>query len=148
MSNYIIFTDSSSDIKSNILADWGVKYVSLTFRFSDAETEYKNGSFGYTNATNYGYAELERYEFYGKREFTADEYVGFCGTHCDHIVIPEPYKSKFFGGLRQAVADAGNKIVFNDTYILLLAQINSPSAGVLMYTLLFWTKNLGTIKST
>ena len=86
------------------------------------ETEYKNGSFGYTNAPNYGYAELERYEFYGKREFTADEYAGFCGTHCDHIVIPEPYKSKFFGGLRQAVADAGNKIVFNDTYILLLAK--------------------------
>lgn len=82
------------------------------------ETEYKHGSFQYSNAPNYGYTDFKRQEFYGKREFTADEYVAFCGTHCDHIVIPEPYKSKFFSGLREAVLEAGNKIVFKDTFIL------------------------------
>ena len=53
---------------------------------------------------------------------TADEYVAFCGTHCDHIVIPEPYRSKFFDGLRETVLEAGNKVVFNDTFILFLAK--------------------------
>jgi len=86
------------------------------------EVEYKLGSFIYTNAPNYGYVDFKKYEFYGKREFTADEYVAFCGTHCDHIVIPEPYKSKFFDGLRETVLKAGNKVVFNDTFILFLAK--------------------------
>ena len=86
------------------------------------EISYTNGSFKYTNAQNYGYAGFEKREFYGKREFTADEYVAFCGTHCDHIVIPEPYKSKFFDGLRKAVSEGGNKVVFNDTFILYVAK--------------------------
>jgi len=86
------------------------------------ETEYKHGAFKYSNAVNYGFVDFERREFYGKREFTADEYVAFSGTHCDHLVIPEPYRSKFFSGLREAVLEAGNKIVFNDTFILFLAK--------------------------
>ena len=86
------------------------------------ETEYKHGSFKYTNAPNYGYTDFEKREFYGKREFTADEYVAFSGTHCDHIVIPEPYKGKLFEGLREAVLEAGNKIVFQDTYVLYLTK--------------------------
>lgn len=86
------------------------------------DTEYKYGSFRYTNAVNYGYVEFEKREFYGKREFTADEYVAFSGTHCDHLVIPEPYKSKFFHGLRAAVMEAGNRIVFQDTFVLMTAR--------------------------
>jgi trans-aconitate methyltransferase len=86
------------------------------------ETEYKHGGFTYTNASNYGYAEVEKREYYGKRVFTADEYVAFCGTHCDHIVIPEPYKSKFFSGLKEAVLEAGDRIVFHDTHVLYLAK--------------------------
>ena len=86
------------------------------------ETEYTHGSFKYTNAPNYGYVDFEKREFFGKREFTADEYVAYSGTHCDHLVIPEPYKTKLFEGLRDAVLAAGNKIVFSDTYILYLAK--------------------------
>lgn len=86
------------------------------------DTEYTHGSFQYANAAKYGYVNFEKREFYGKREFTADEYTAFCGTHCDHIVIPEPYRSKFFDGLRNTVLEAGNKIVFADTYILFLAK--------------------------
>ena len=37
-------------------------------------------------------------------------------------MIPEPYKSLFFNGLKEAVLEAGNRIVFNDTYILYLAR--------------------------
>lgn len=86
------------------------------------EFEYKHGAFKYTNASNYGYAGFEKREYYGKRVFTADEYIAFSGTHCDHIVIPEPYKSKFFNGLREVVLEAGDRIVFHDTYVLYLAK--------------------------
>lgn len=86
------------------------------------ETPYTHGSFKYENTLNYGYRDFEKKEFFGKREMTADEYVAFCGTHCDHIVIQEPYKEQFFNGLRKAVFKAGNKIIFNDTYVLYLAK--------------------------
>ena len=86
------------------------------------EQEYKHGSFGYTNAVNYGYTDFARREYHGKREFTADEYVAFSGTHCDHIVIPEPHRTLLFEGLRNAVLDAGNKIIFHDTYVLMTAK--------------------------
>lgn len=91
-------------------------------QFFKPEVEYKHGLFTYTNAPNYGYVNFERREFYSRRELTADEYVNLCCTHCDHIVIPEPYKSKLLDGLRTAVIEAGNKIVFNDTSILYLAR--------------------------
>ena len=91
-------------------------------KYFKPKTEYKHGAFQYTNASAYGYVEFEKREYYGKREFTADDYAAFCGTHCDHIVIPEPYKSKFFSGLKEVVLEAGNKIVFRDTFVLYLAK--------------------------
>ena len=86
------------------------------------ETPYRHGSFGYANATDYGYVDFERREFYGKREMNADEYVAFCGTHCDHLVIPEPDKTLFFDGLRKVVQENGDRVVFWDTYVLYLAR--------------------------
>ncbi|MBP5253354.1 MAG: SAM-dependent methyltransferase, partial [Lachnospiraceae bacterium] len=88
------------------------------------EKQYKDMKepFDYLHAADYGYVDFERRDFYGRREFTADEYVMYCGTHSDHMVIPEPYKTKFFEGLREAVLEFGNKVVFNDTYILYLTR--------------------------
>ena len=86
------------------------------------EIEYTNGSFKYTNAQAYGYVDFERREFYGMREFNADDYVGYCGTHCTHIVISDAYKEKFFNGLREAVSEFGGKVIFKDTYVLYLAK--------------------------
>jgi hypothetical protein len=86
------------------------------------ETEYMHRSFRYENAEEYGYTAFEKREFAGERVFTADEYVAFCGTHCDHLVIPEPYKTKFFEGLRTTVRENGNQVVFRDTYVLYLAK--------------------------
>ncbi len=40
--NYVICTDSSSDIPDSLLKEWGVHSSSLTFRFSDSEKEYTN----------------------------------------------------------------------------------------------------------
>ena len=44
MSKYQIFTDSVCDINPALLAEWGVLYKELTFRFDDADTEYTNGA--------------------------------------------------------------------------------------------------------
>ncbi len=42
MSSYLIFTDSASDIKPELLNKWGVEFISLTFRFDGDEKEYSN----------------------------------------------------------------------------------------------------------
>lgn len=42
MKNYVIYTDSGCDIKPELLKEWGVQCRSLTFRFTDEETEYSN----------------------------------------------------------------------------------------------------------
>ncbi len=76
----------------------------------------------YENVQNYGFTPLERREYRSQRVFNADEYAAFSATHCDHIVLEEPYRTKFFDGLRKAVRDAGNRIVFNDTFVLYLTR--------------------------
>ena len=83
---------------------------------------YTHGSFKYDATLNYGYIDFQRHDFHGRREMDPDEYVSFCGTHCDHIVIPEPYKTLFFESLRNVVRENGGKVVFEDTYILYLAK--------------------------
>ena len=86
------------------------------------EEKYVPGKFRYANAPNYGYIDFEKREYFSVREFTADGYVALCGTHGDHIMIPEPYKSKFFEGIRDAVNEAGGKIVLLDTYVMYLTK--------------------------
>ena len=86
------------------------------------DIEYKQGSFIYSNAVNYGYVDFEKREYYGKRELATEEYVALCGTHCDHIVLSEPYKSNFYDGIRCAVNETGGKVIFLDTYVMYLAK--------------------------
>ena len=78
--------------------------------------------FDYLHAADYGYEGLERRDFHGTRVFTADEYVSYCGTHSDHIVIPEPLKTQFFEALRKTVLENGNRVEFRDTYVLYIAK--------------------------
>ena len=86
------------------------------------ETVYQQGRFHYENAVNWGYTAFEKREFSGMREMNAEEYTAYCGTHCDHMVIPQPHKSRFFKGLEDAVREHGNRIVFHDTHVLYLAK--------------------------
>ena len=78
--------------------------------------------FDYRHAVNYGFVCFEKREFHGKRVFNADQYVAYCHTHSDHMAIPEPDQSRLFETLHQAVKNAGDRIVFNDTYVLYLAR--------------------------
>lgn len=84
--------------------------------------EYTHGAFRYESAVEYGFDALKRREYHATRLLTAQQYVAYCGTHCDHIVIPEPDKTRFFEGLRRAVLDAGDRIEFRDTFVLYLAK--------------------------
>ena len=54
--------------------------------------------------------DFEKRAYPGQRVLTADEYVAYSGTHCDHLMIPEPDKTKFFSGLRDAVLEAGTLV--------------------------------------
>ena len=98
------------------------KIQKLYDRYYKPDIPYTHGGFRYSSAPDYGFVDFERHDFHGRREMGPDEYVSFCGTHCDHIVIPEPYKTAFFEGLRNVVAENGGKVVFEDTYVLYLAR--------------------------
>ncbi len=98
------------------------KIQKLYDQYYKPDIPYPHGGFRYENAQNYGYVDFERRDFHGRREMNPEEYAAFCGTHCDHIVIPEPYKTPFFEGLRNVVADNGGKVIFEDTYVLYLTK--------------------------
>lgn len=76
----------------------------------------------YRNVVKYGFADFERRTYSNRREFNADGYISYLGTHSDHIVLKEPDRSKFYGGIREAILNAGNKIVSEDTIVLYLAR--------------------------
>ena len=46
----------------------------------------------------------------------------FAERICDHNCTSEPYKSKFYDGLKCAVNEAGGKVIFFDTYVMYLAK--------------------------
>ena len=66
--------------------------------------------------------EFERREFPSSRTFTADEFTAYLHTHCDHLTLPEPDRTNFFEGVRQAVKNAGGSITLLDTVVLYLAK--------------------------
>jgi len=46
MSEFVIHTDSACDLSEEMLAEWGVKYRCLTFKFDDEDKEYSNYELG------------------------------------------------------------------------------------------------------
>ena len=78
MRDYVIFTDSACDIKPELLAEWGVPYRSLTFRFDGEEKEYSND-------------DMSVKEFYDKMRagsvaktaaVTPEAFARFCFLNC------------------------------------------------------------------
>ncbi|MBQ7625084.1 MAG: DegV family protein [Clostridia bacterium] len=43
MSDFVLMTDSACDISRDLLSEWGVSYVSLSFRFQKDDKEYYDG---------------------------------------------------------------------------------------------------------
>jgi len=85
-------------------------------------TEIYRRGFRYANAVNYGFVDFETRQFASRRVFTADEYVAMSATHCDHIVLSNADKQGLFGGMRQAILDAGDRIELLDTITLYLTR--------------------------
>ena len=79
-------------------------------------------SLQYGNAVNHGFVDFECREYYKARVYDADGYVSLIGTHADHITLREPYRSKFFEGVREAILSRGDRITLNDTIVLYLAR--------------------------
>jgi hypothetical protein len=85
------------------------------------ETEY-TCNLDYDARNRYGFTNLECRYYYKTREYNADDYVSLIGTHADHITLKEPYKSKFYRGIREAIFNSGNKITLYDKITMYLAR--------------------------
>jgi ubiquinone/menaquinone biosynthesis C-methylase UbiE len=81
------------------------------------ETQY-TCSFTTSNAVNYGFTDYELRRYYKTRILNADEFVLWTSIMAPHLTLQEPYKSKFFEGIRNAVLSFGDRIILNDTIIL------------------------------
>ena len=44
MKDYVIFADTACDMKPDVLAEWGVPFRQLTFRFQGDDTEYSGAT--------------------------------------------------------------------------------------------------------
>ena len=76
--------------------------------------------FDYMNGINYGLSFIGEFSYPGRREYNADEHNEYLGTHSTHITLKDEYRDLFFNGVHDAVVKHGNKIVFDDQYMLYL----------------------------
>ena len=76
--------------------------------------------FDYMNGGKYGLTFIEEKSFHGRREYTADEHTEYMGTHSTHIALKEEAREPFFNGVRDAIIRHGNKVVYNDEYVVYL----------------------------
>lgn len=79
-------------------------------------------SLNYNNTEKHGFIDVECHHYHKIRELNADEYVSWISTHASHITLKEPYKSKFYSSIKDAIMSFGNIIKLNDTIVLYLAR--------------------------
>lgn len=98
-----------------------VKIQGVYSEYFKPETEY-TCKLDFNSAEKYGFINIEERYYDKTREYTADEYVKYIGTHSDHISLIEPYKSKFYAGIKDVILSLGNKITLYDKIMLRLAK--------------------------
>lgn len=77
----------------------------------------------YERAVNYGFEDFHYTDWKQSCTYSAQQYVEYlAATQVEHVTLREPYRSRFFGGVRQAVEDAGGSITLNNTIALYLAR--------------------------
>lgn len=76
----------------------------------------------YENALQYGFANLVYKEWKSERTVDAETYISWISTHCEHITLEEPYKTRFYAGIREAFRKYGDRMVIIDTIPLYLVQ--------------------------
>ncbi|MHB1483332.1 MAG: class I SAM-dependent methyltransferase [Saccharofermentanales bacterium] len=85
------------------------------------ETEY-TCNLDYDARERYGFVDLERREYLKTREYNANDYISLIATSAPHLTLQEPYKSKFFEGIREVIFNSGNKITLYDKITMYLAR--------------------------
>lgn len=85
-------------------------------------TEEYKGGFQYKNCLNYGFEAFEAREYHGQRIMNAEQFAAYSGTHCTHLVIEEEHREAFFDGLKKTIQRFGDRIVVEDTYVLMTAR--------------------------
>lgn len=70
----------------------------------------------------FGFVDIERRNYTATREFTTEDYISYKFTHCDHLTLKEPYKSKFIAGIKEIVDNYGGKVTLHDDIVLHLAR--------------------------
>jgi trans-aconitate methyltransferase len=85
------------------------------------ETEY-TCKLNYNNVVNYGFVNLECRHYYKTREYSADEFISWTITQASQLTLPEPYKSEFIAGIREAILSFGDRITLLDDIILYLVR--------------------------
>lgn len=90
-------------------------------KYFHPEEEY-NCKINYDNTKEYGFTDIQYREYKKTRELTSDEYIGWISTHASHITLQEPYKSKFYDAIKDAILSFDNKIILYDTIVLYLAR--------------------------
>ncbi len=73
-------------------------------------------------ALKYGFVKTEYRLFHTVKDFTADEYMALLKTYPDHMKLPEPHRSRLFGGIRNAIERNGGLITVYYTMDLELAR--------------------------
>ena len=90
-------------------------------KYFHPETEYKC-QLAYSNVENHGFADFECRHYYESREYNADDFISWTIIQAPHLTLPEPDKSNFIEGIRDAVLSFGNKITLLDDIVLYLAR--------------------------
>ena len=73
-------------------------------------------------AANYGFTDTQCSLYHTTKDFTADEYMSLLRTYPDHMKLPEPQRSRLFGGIRSAILKNGGVITVYYTMDLELAR--------------------------
>jgi ubiquinone/menaquinone biosynthesis C-methylase UbiE len=90
-------------------------------KYFHPETEY-TCSLAYDNVVNYGFVDFECRHYHKIREYCADDFISWTIIQAPHLTLPEPHKSKFIAGVRDAIMGFGNKITLLDDIVLYLAR--------------------------
>jgi ubiquinone/menaquinone biosynthesis C-methylase UbiE len=85
------------------------------------ETEYTY-SLDYDAREKYGFVDIECREYLRTSEYSANDYVSLISTISDHLLLQEPYKSKFYESIREVIVNSGNKITLYDKIFMYLAR--------------------------
>lgn len=76
----------------------------------------------YENAVQYGFIDFECRHYPDTRVFDADAFAAWTSIMAPQMTIPEPLKSKFLRGIKEAIMGYGNSIALLDDNVLYLAR--------------------------